>query len=159
MGLNSLMHDTPFFEFVDESDCPRAYNGLWSGACLGPDCWQNGEPINCDEGGTKCVGISSDGLINDVACTDTRNAILCSMATTAAKQIGEVSLNINDNDNDGLFSKHPDSNIPMMGWLEFAALVVLVLGLNACGCYYCLCRDSEKKEIADNSLIEYPNKL
>ena len=162
MGLNSVNHETPFFEFDDGTDCPNTDNGRWSGACLGRDCWQNGKPINCNHGGSRCVAIGSGGLINDVACGSTRTGILCNIASgVPAKQIEELSLNIiHDNNGDGdTFTKHADKDIPLVSWLAFAAQVLLALALNICGCYYCLCRDNKKKEIADNSLIEYPIKI
>ena len=93
MGLHSLQHDTSSFKFVDGSDCPNKGKGKQNEACLRRQFWNNHKPISFKHGGSQCVGIGGNGLMNDIACTDTRNAILCNIGsgetTTASPTTAE----------------------------------------------------------------------
>ena len=80
IGLRSE-HEAGFFEFVDETECPKGFTG----ACVDGSLFKEGHPIKCTDGGRMCTNLSGlDGKINnDVHCLEGLECILCNCENSA----------------------------------------------------------------------------
>ena len=91
-SINRLKSIPHYFAYDNGDLCPDECNGKHSGACLCPDFWIEGEPMQCKVG-SECVRLipNEEKLNNDVVCEDTSTAILCNAidSHTSANQ-GEL---------------------------------------------------------------------